>query len=94
MRTERAVRRITWYADMIGNHAIGLAAQHAVSNDGTDADQSDPAIHTVLHELRKAGYRSRSRPQGIRWPSPGRGLCYGSGDADDRCGHRPTLQTP
>jgi len=69
---------------MIRNHAMGLAAQQAVSNDGTDADQNYPAIHTVLRELRKAGYRSRARPQGIRWPSPGRSLCHGSGDADDR----------
>src|SRR4030095_9550212 len=26
--------------------------------------------------------------------SPGRSLCHGSGDADDRRSHRPTLQTP
>jgi hypothetical protein len=69
---------------MIRNHAMGLAAQQAVSNDGTDADQSDPAIHTVLRELRKAGYRARARPQGILWPSPGRGLGRGSGNADNR----------
>ena len=64
---------------MIRDHAMGLVAQQAVSNDGTDADQSVLAIHTVLRELRKARDRLRSRPQGIRWLSPGRGLCHGVG---------------
>ena len=40
---------------MIGDHAARLAAQQAVSNHGTDADQSYSALHTVLCELRKAG---------------------------------------
>jgi hypothetical protein len=42
---------------MIRNHAMGLAAPQSVSNDDPDADQSDPAIHIVLCELRNAGYR-------------------------------------
>jgi len=57
MLTEREVRLITLYADMIRDQAMGLAAQQAVSDDGPDADQSYPAIHTVLRELRKEGYR-------------------------------------
>jgi hypothetical protein len=42
---------------MIGEQATGLAAQQAVSDDGPEADQSYPSIHTVLRELRKEGYR-------------------------------------
>ena len=57
MLTEREIRLITWYADMIGDHAVGLAAQQAVSDDGRDADRSYPTIHLVLRELCKAGYR-------------------------------------
>jgi hypothetical protein len=57
MLTEREIRLVTLYADMIGDQAVGLAAQQAVSDDGPDADRSYPAIHTVLCELRKAGYR-------------------------------------
>jgi hypothetical protein len=57
MLTEREIRLIMLYADMISDQAVGLAAQQAVSDDGPDADQSYPAIHTVLRELRKAGYR-------------------------------------
>jgi hypothetical protein len=57
MLTEREVRLIMLYADMIRDQATGLAAQQAVSDDGPDADQSDSAIHTVLRELRKEGYR-------------------------------------
>ena len=57
MLTEREVRLITLYADMIRDQAMGLAAQQAVSDDGPDADRSYPAIHTVLRELRKEGYR-------------------------------------
>jgi hypothetical protein len=57
MLTEREIRLITLYADMIDDHATGLAAQEAVSDYGPDADQSYPAIHTVLRELQKAGYR-------------------------------------
>jgi hypothetical protein len=45
------------YADVIRDQATGLAAQQAVSDDGPDADRSYPAIHTVLCELQKAGYR-------------------------------------
>jgi hypothetical protein len=36
---------------------MGLAAQQAVSDDGADADRDHPAIHTVLRELHKEGYR-------------------------------------
>jgi hypothetical protein len=57
MLTEREVRLITLYADVIRDQATGLAAQQAVSDDGHNADQSYPAIHTVLRELQKAGYR-------------------------------------
>jgi hypothetical protein len=57
MWTEREVRLITLYADVIRDQATGLAAQQAVSDDGPDADQSYPAIHTMLCELQKAGYR-------------------------------------
>jgi hypothetical protein len=57
MLTEREIRLITLYADMIRDHATGLAAQEAVSDHGPDADRSYPAIHTVLRELRKEGYR-------------------------------------
>jgi hypothetical protein len=57
MLTEREIRLIMLYADMIRDHATGLAAQEAVSDHGPDADRSYPAIHTVLRELRKEGYR-------------------------------------
>jgi len=57
MLTEREVRLITHYADMIRDEAMGLAAQQAVSDYGADADWDNPAIHTVLCELRKDGYR-------------------------------------
>ena len=57
MLTEREVRLITHYADMIRDTAMGLAAQQAVSDDGTDADRNYPAIQTILRELRKEGYR-------------------------------------
>jgi hypothetical protein len=57
MLTEREVRLITLYADMIPDQAMGLAAQEAVSEDGTDADRGYPAIHLVLRELRQVGYR-------------------------------------
>lgn len=57
MLTEREIRLIMLYADMIADHATGLAAQEAVSDHGPDADRCYPAIHTVLRELRKEGYR-------------------------------------
>jgi hypothetical protein len=57
MLTEREIRLITLYADMIGDHAAGLAAQDAVADHGPEADRRYPAIHTVLRELRKEGYR-------------------------------------
>ncbi|HEX9870342.1 MAG TPA: hypothetical protein VGC99_17455 [Candidatus Tectomicrobia bacterium] len=57
MLTEREIRLITLYADMIQDEAVGLAAQQAVSEYGTDADRGNPAIHTVLRELRQEGYR-------------------------------------
>jgi hypothetical protein len=57
MLTEREVRLITHYADMIRDAAMGLAAQQAVSDYGADADRDYPAIHTVLRELHKEGYR-------------------------------------
>jgi len=57
MLTEREIRLITLYADMIQDEAVGLAAQQAVSEYGTDADRRNPAIHTVLRELRQEGYR-------------------------------------
>jgi hypothetical protein len=57
MLTEREVRLITHYADMISDEALGLAAQQAVSDYGTDADRHNPTIQTVLCELRKEGYR-------------------------------------
>ena len=57
MLTEREVRLITLYADMIRDEAMGLAAQQAVSDYGADADRDHPAIHTVLRELRQEGYR-------------------------------------
>jgi hypothetical protein len=57
MLTEREVRLITHYADLIRNEAMGLAAQEAVSEYGTDADRYHPAIQTVLRELRQEGYR-------------------------------------
>ena len=57
MLTEREIRLITLYADTIDDHAVGLAAQQAVSDAGSDADRSYPTIHTVLRELRKARYR-------------------------------------
>jgi hypothetical protein len=55
--TEREVRLITHYADMISDEALGLAAQQAVSDYGTDADWHHPTIRTVLCELHKQGYR-------------------------------------
>jgi hypothetical protein len=57
MLTEREVRLITHYADMIPDEAMGLAAQQAVSDYGADADQINPTIQIVLRELRKEGYR-------------------------------------
>jgi hypothetical protein len=57
MLTEREVRLITHYADMIRDEAMGLAAQQAVSDYGTDADRHNPTIRTVLCELHKEGYR-------------------------------------
>ena len=57
MITEREVRLITLYADMIQDEAMGLAAQEAVSEYGADADRSNPTIHEVLRELHQAGYR-------------------------------------
>jgi hypothetical protein len=57
MLTEREVRLITNYADMIRDQAMGLAAQQAVSDYGTDADRTNPTIHFVLCELRTEGYR-------------------------------------
>jgi hypothetical protein len=57
MLTEREIRLITHYADMIRDEAMGLAAQQAVSDYGADADRAHPAIHTVLRELHKEGYR-------------------------------------
>jgi hypothetical protein len=57
MLTEREVRLITLYADMIRDEAMGLAAQEAVSEYGADADRGNPAVQTVLRELRQAGYR-------------------------------------
>jgi hypothetical protein len=57
MLTEREVRLITLYADLISDQAMGLAAQQAVSDDGTDADRGYPAIHLVLRALRQEGYR-------------------------------------
>jgi len=42
---------------LIRDEAMGLAAQQAVSDYGADADWENPAIHTVLCELRKDGYR-------------------------------------
>jgi hypothetical protein len=57
MLTDREIRLITLYADMIQDEALGLAAQEAVSEYGTDADQGNPAIHIVLRELRQGGYR-------------------------------------
>jgi hypothetical protein len=57
MLTEREIRLITHYADLISDEAMGLAAQEAVFHYGTDADQVQPTIHAVLGELRKKGYR-------------------------------------
>ena len=57
MLTEREVRLIAHYADMISDEALGLAAQQAVSDYGTDADRHHPTIRTVLCELHKQGYR-------------------------------------
>jgi hypothetical protein len=57
MLTEREIRLITLYADMIRDQATGLAAQQAVSDHGPNADRIYPSIHTVLRELQKAGYR-------------------------------------
>jgi hypothetical protein len=57
MLTDREIRLITLYADMIQDEAMGLAAQQAVSEYGADADRTDPTIHTILRELRQEGYR-------------------------------------
>jgi hypothetical protein len=57
MITEREIRLITLYADMIQDVAMGLAAQQDVSEYGADADQDNPTIHDVLRELHQAGYR-------------------------------------
>jgi hypothetical protein len=57
MLTDREIRLITLYADMIQDEAVGLAAQQAVSEYGADADRTNPAIHTILRELRQEGYR-------------------------------------
>jgi hypothetical protein len=57
MLTDREIRLITLYADMIQDEALGLAAQEAVAEYGADADQGNPTIHTVLRELRQGGYR-------------------------------------
>jgi acyl-CoA hydrolase len=57
MLTEREIRLITLYADMIQDEAMGLAAQQAVSEHGANADRGNSAIHTVLRELRQEGYR-------------------------------------
>jgi hypothetical protein len=57
MLTEREIRLITYYADMIRDEALGVAAQQAVSDYGTDADRANPTMQTVLRELREAGYR-------------------------------------
>ena len=59
--TEREVRVIKLYADVISDQALGLAAQHAAFDHGTDADRSYSAIHLVLRELRKEGYRQPLR---------------------------------
>jgi hypothetical protein len=57
MLTEREMRLITHYADMIRDEALGCAAQQAVSDDGINADRANPTIQTVLRELYEAGYR-------------------------------------
>ncbi len=57
MLTAREIRLITHYADMIRDEALGLAAQQAVSDYGTDADRVNPTLQIVLRELREAGYR-------------------------------------
>ena len=57
MLTEREMRLITYYADMIRDEALGVAAQQAVSDYGAHADQANPTIQTVLGELYAAGYR-------------------------------------
>ena len=57
MLTEREVRLITHYADMLRDEAMGIAAQQAVSDYGTDADRHNSTIRTVLCELHKEGYR-------------------------------------
>jgi hypothetical protein len=57
MLTEREMRLITHYADMIRDEALGVAAQQAVSDYGAHADQANPTIQTVLRELSAAGYR-------------------------------------
>ena len=57
MLTEREIRLIAHYADMIRDEALGVAAQQAVSDYGTDADRANPTIQTVLRELYQAGYR-------------------------------------
>ena len=57
MLTEREMRLITHYADMIRDEALGCAAQQAVSAYGINADRANPTIQTVLRELHEAGYR-------------------------------------
>jgi hypothetical protein len=57
MLTEREMRLITHYADMIRDEALGCAAQQAVSDYGTHADRANPTIQAVLRELYEAGYR-------------------------------------
>jgi hypothetical protein len=57
MLSEREMRLITHYADMIRDEALGFAAQQAVSDYGTNADRANPTIQTVLRELYEAGYR-------------------------------------
>jgi len=57
MITEREMRLITHYADMIRDEALGCAAQQAVSDYGIYADRANPTIQAVLRELYEAGYR-------------------------------------
>ena len=57
MLTEREMRLITHYADMIRDETLGFAAQQAVSDYGTNADRANPTLQTVLRELYAAGYR-------------------------------------
>jgi len=57
MLTEREMRLITHYADMIRDAALGVAAQQAVSAYGAHAHRANPTLQTVLRELSAAGYR-------------------------------------